>query len=178
MSEQNPYAAPETDPVLVMPSTGSLALATPSERFFGAFMDGLVGLAVAIPVWVVFYFLGVFRSFEEMGRIGFGFTLLLTVIHFPIYMAIQWKFLKATGQSIGKKLAKTRVATMEGRKPEINDLVFKRYAFVTGISLVPVVGSVLSLVDVLLVFKSDRRCLHDMVAGTQVVKFPPGEVIP
>lgn len=177
MSEENPYATPETDPILATSATGPLELATPSERFFGAFMDGLVGLVVAIPLWIAFYFFGVFSSMAEMGKIGFGFTLLLTVLHFPLYMAIQWKSLKTTGQTIGKKLAKTRIVTMDGRKPEMNDLVFKRYAFVTVLSLVPVAGGVLSLVDALLVFKADRRCLHDMVAGTQVVKFPPGQVI-
>lgn len=177
MNEENPYASPETDPVLTTPVVGSLELATPGERFLGAFMDGLIGFAVAIPLWIAFYFFGVFSSFAEMGKIGFGFTLLLTLIHFPIYMAVQWKFLKATGQTIGKKVAKTRIVTMDGRKPEMNDLVFKRYAFVTVISLVPVAGGVLSLVDALLVFKADRRCLHDLVAGTQVVKFPPGQAI-
>lgn len=177
MSEENPYASPETDPVLATPLTGPLELATLSERFLGAFMDGLIGLVVAIPLWFAFYFLGVFRSWAEMGQIGFGFTLLLTVIHFPLYMAVQWKSLKATGQTLGKKIAKTRIVTMDGRKPEMNDLVFKRYAFVTVLSLVPKAGGVLSLVDALLVFKADRRCLHDMVAGTQVVKFPPGQVI-
>lgn len=177
MSEENPYASPETDPVLTVPVGGALELATPSERFFGAFMDGLIGLGVAIPLWIVFYFFGVFRSFAEMGQMGFGFTLLLTVIHFPLYMAVQWSSLKTTGQTLGKKIAKTRIVTMDGKKPEMNDLVFKRYAFVTVLSLIPVAGGVLSLVDALLVFKADRRCLHDMVAGTQVVKFPPGQAI-
>lgn len=177
MSEENPYATPETDPVLTVPAGGTLELATLSERFFGAFMDGLIGLVVAIPLWFVFYFLGVFRSWAEMGQIGLGFTVLLTVIHFPLYMAVQWSSLKTTGQTLGKKMAKTRIVTMDGKKPEMNDLVFKRYAFVTFINLIPMVGGVLSLVDALLVFKADRRCLHDLVAGTQVVKFPPGQVI-
>ena len=140
-------------------------------------MDGLIGLGIAVPIWIALFLLGVFHSAEEMGKIGFGYTVLISLVHFPLYMAIQWKSLKATGQTLGKKMAKTRIVTMNGKKPEVTDLAFKRYAFVAMINLIPVIGGVLSLVDVVLVFKADRRCLHDMVAGTKVVKFQPGQTI-
>lgn len=178
MTEENPYATPETDPVLIQqPAAGQLELATPSERFVGSLIDGLIGLALVIPLWGAAFLFGWISSMEDMGRVGFLFTLGLTVVHFVLLMAIQWKWLKATGQTIGKKVAKTRIVTMDGKKPEAKDIVLKRYAFVSAISLVPVIGGVLALVDALLVFKSDRRCLHDMVAGTQVVKFRPGDSV-
>lgn len=177
MNKENPYAAPETDPIPTQPFNGQLQLATPSERFTGAIIDGLLGLVTIIPIWGAFYFLGVIKSMEDFEELSFGYDSLLTVLYFALFVAIQWKFLKETGQTIGKKVAKTRIVTMEGNKPKINDLLFKRYAFVNLISLIPVVGGIVSLVDVLLVFKKDRRCLHDMIAGTQVVKFPPGQTI-
>jgi uncharacterized RDD family membrane protein YckC len=31
------------------------------------------------------------------------------------------------------------------------------------------IGPVLALVDVLLIFRNDRRCGHDLIAGTRVV---------
>jgi uncharacterized RDD family membrane protein YckC len=36
-------------------------------------------------------------------------------------------------------------------------------------------GGLLAVVDVLFVFRRDRRCLHDLVAGTRVVRtdWPP-----
>lgn len=176
MNEQNPYAAPNTDPVPTLPASAQ-SLAGPGDRFLGAFMDGLVGLLIAIPIWGALFFFGVIHSLQEMGTIGFGYTVLITLVHFPLFMAVQWKSLKATGQTIGKKMAKTRIVTMDGKKPEVKDLVLKRYGFVTLINIIPVAGGILSLVDALLVFKSDRRTLHDMVAGTQVVKFLPGDSI-
>jgi uncharacterized RDD family membrane protein YckC len=177
MTEENPYTAPSTDPIVAPPVTGQLQLATPSDRFLGAFIDGLIGLVIAAPFWGLLFLVGVIHRMEDMGNLGFVYTLLFTIFYFIAFMAIQWKFLKSTGQSIGKKVAKTRIVTMDGKKPFIGDLVGKRYAFVSLISVVPVVGGILSLVDALMVFKSDRRCLHDLVAGTQVVKFPPGEII-
>jgi len=38
------------------------------------------------------------------------------------------------------------------------------------ISAIPVVGSFFVLIDTLLVFRADRRCVHDLIAGTKVVK--------
>jgi uncharacterized RDD family membrane protein YckC len=92
-------------------------------------------------------------------------------------MAIQYHFLKSTGQTIGKKVAGTRIVTMDGRKPPINDLMFKRYAFVSVLGLIPIAGIFLPLVDALMVFRADHRCLHDLVAGTHVVTVVPGEII-
>lgn len=177
MTEENPYTSPTTDPTVVSPVSGQLQLATPSDRFLGAFIDGLVGFAISIPFWGVLFLTGVIRDMDDIETINIGYTVLFTIFYFIVFISIQWKFLNATGQTIGKKVAKTRIVTMDGKKPPIGDLVGKRYAFVSVISIIPVVGGVLSLVDALMVFKSDRRCLHDLVAGTQVVKFPPGEVI-
>jgi len=34
------------------------------------------------------------------------------------------------------------------------------------LGLIPLYG----LVDILFIFRSDRRCIHDMIAGTQIVE--------
>lgn len=173
MSEQNPYETPATDPVPVQSMENGMQLAKLGDRFVGAFIDGLVGLAVGIPLWGALFALGVIHSFAEMGNIGLTYSLLLGVVHYIINMAVQWKFLAATGQTIGKKVAKTRIATMDGKKPDVQDIVFKRYGFVSLIGLIPVVGPYLIWIDILAIFKKDRRCLHDLVAGTQVVVVNP-----
>lgn len=113
-----------------------------------------------------------------MGQGGnFLATAVITILCFVIFIAIQWTFLNATGQTIGKKVLKTRIVTMDGKKPVIGDLIFKRYMFMNLIGIIPWVGSVVAVVDALMVFKADRRCLHDLIAGTQVVRVVPGEVI-
>ena len=48
--------------------------------------------------------------------------------------------------------------------------------FVSNVLLRVIVNTVLSLipfytlVDILLIFREDRRCIHDMIAGTKVVQ--------
>ena len=65
------------------------------------------------------------------------------------------------------------IAKMDGSKPAVRDLVVKRYGFVTLISLIPFVGTILTWGDILIIFRKDRRCLHDLVAGTQVLSVRP-----
>jgi len=37
------------------------------------------------------------------------------------------------------------------------------------VSQVPQVGGLIGLVDILFIFGKERRCLHDLLAGTRVV---------
>lgn len=177
MNEENPYSAPTTVDPLPPQVSSSIELASLGDRFLGALVDGLVNIAIAIPIWAALFMIGTVKSLQGMGQIGPLLTVVIGLVGFGLFILVQGKFLKATGQTIGKKVVKTRIVTMEGKKPEFMDLVVKRYAFMNLIGLIPVVGGIASLIDVLMVFKSDRRCLHDVVAGTQVVKVQPGEVI-
>lgn len=176
MSEPNPYAPPETDPI-VADNYNRIQVAGLGDRFLGAFVDGLVAGGVTVLLIGAGILLGFFDSFGGFERAGLATTTLVAFICFIITMAIQWKFLQASGQTIGKKVAKTRIVTLDGNKPEIGELVFKRYAFFNLVSIIPVAGGILSLVNVLWIFGRERRCIHDLIAGTKVVKVFPGEII-
>jgi uncharacterized RDD family membrane protein YckC len=41
------------------------------------------------------------------------------------------------------------------------------------IGAVPMFGGLYSIADVLFIFGKDRRCLHDLLAGTRVVQGQP-----
>jgi hypothetical protein len=57
--------------------------------------------------------------------------------------------------------------------PTLATLVGKRYCVMWLVSLLPSVGVVVNLVDDLPIFRSDRRCLHDLIAGTKVIMAGP-----
>jgi uncharacterized RDD family membrane protein YckC len=78
-----------------------------------------------------------------------------------------WMF-ATQGQTLGKKLMNVRVVKLDtGRNG----------GFVTNVLLRALVGQGLlgvipfyGLVDALFIFRDDRRCIHDMIAGTAVVR--------
>jgi uncharacterized RDD family membrane protein YckC len=170
MTTENPYSAPATDPT-VASFDGQLQLATLSQRFVGAIIDGLISAVIVVPIG---FAMGLYST-NTGHKPGLMETMGMGLVGFAIFVAIHWAFLNATGQTIGKKVAKTRIVTMDGSKPGMGDLVGKRYAFMNLIGLIPLVGGIVSLVNILFIFRKDRRCLHDLIGGTQVVKVLPGQ---
>jgi hypothetical protein len=68
----------------------------------------------------------------------------------------------------------TRIVNVaDGRVPKVSALVARyatmRLAALALSALVPSAGGLFSLINVLFIFRSDRRCVHDLVAGTKVV---------
>jgi uncharacterized RDD family membrane protein YckC len=63
-----------------------------------------------------------------------------------------------------------RVVRRDGSHCGLARIFFARYLPVTLLGAVPFVGGLVSLVDALLIFRDDRRCLHDEIADTIVVK--------
>ncbi len=75
--------------------------------------------------------------------------------------------------TIGKRVLKIRMVRADGSEAGIARLVFLRGLpqwILSGLgNYVPFVG-LLSLIDVLFVFGNRRRCVHDYIADTIVVK--------
>ena len=160
MSEMNnPYAAPESD---VAEAFTASPLASRLRRLGAAIIDSILvsiagGLLASLFPGVDFDSMSVFFSVGYFGAI-FG--------SFIAYIAINVYFLNESGQTIGKKLLSIRIATLDGSKPDLIKLLFVRYLSKVLLGVIPLIG----LVNVLLIFRSDKRCGHDLIATTQVVK--------
>lgn len=174
MATENPYEAPTVNEVMAETPQATAELAGLGDRFAGALIDGLINAAFVALLIFGAIAAGLIGSFAEFGELGFLPSLAFSIFSFAFYIGINWKFLSTSGQTIGKKVAKTRIVTMDGRVPSMVDLVGKRYAFFSLIGLIPFVGGLLSLVNILFIFGSERRCLHDLLAGTRVIKALPG----
>lgn len=83
------------------------------------------------------------------------------------FAVLQIFLLSRDGQSVGKRVMGIRIVRNDS---EANG------GFVSNVLLRVIVNTVLSLipfytlVDILLIFREDRRCIHDMIAGTKVVQ--------
>lgn len=59
---------------------------------------------------------------------------------------------------------------MAGKMSTPMDLLLKRYLLAYAVMRLPVVGWIAFLAYALCIFRRDRRCLHDLIAGIRVVR--------
>lgn len=169
MDEHNPYRSPDA-PIVDSARTpdGALPLAGRFERLMASILDTILLLATALPPM---FFFGYFEFIEENVdiaetiaiRVGMAFLV------FVLFAAMQAYPLRKNGQTWGKVAMKIRIVDMQGRKPDFWRMLALRYLPFDMATPVPVVGSIVGLVDTLMIFRGDRRCAHDLLAGTRVV---------
>jgi uncharacterized RDD family membrane protein YckC len=96
----------------------------------------------------------------------------IAALSFALFALVNAWFLNRNGQTIGKMLLGIRIATLDGGVPELWRILALRYAPISIVATIPTLGLGLLLptVDVLFIFRGDRRCLHDMIAGTKVLR--------
>ena len=164
-NEQNPYNAPEAN-VSYDPPSNSLQPADRLMRLVAALIDGLIMMAVILPLM---FFGGYFSGIMEGQQPGFLEQAMWGAVGFVVFVIVQGMPLNATGQTWGKKALKMKIVDMAGNKPPLVNIIAMRYLPTQAISLIPCVGALYALVDVLYIFGEYRRCLHDKIAGTQVV---------
>jgi uncharacterized RDD family membrane protein YckC len=87
-----------------------------------------------------------------------------------VYVTIKISLLTLRGQTIGKWVAGIRIVRLDGQRVGFVRAWLLRDFVVGLISAVPVVGPVFALIDLIFIFSESRRCLHDRIAGTVVVK--------
>jgi uncharacterized RDD family membrane protein YckC len=112
---------------------------------------------------------------------------LLLVLCTLVPAAVQWTLIARSGQSLGKKAVGTIIVTMDGRTAGLVRGVLLRSVPLLVLAVVSVVldtffpdatyerivrvaVSALIVLDPLFIFRSDRRCIHDHIAGTRVVR--------
>ena len=141
-------------------------MASRKLRFIGALVDGVVNAVVYTPVLVLS---GVLQPMIA-GELSYGVTVLLSVGGIVVFVTINGYLLATAGQTIGKRLVGTRIVNVsDERIPRLLPLLGARYGITWLVGLIPGVGTVYGLVDALFVFRDDRRCVHDLFAGTKVV---------
>ena len=95
----------------------------------------------------------------------------ITVACFAIFLLMNYKPLKERGQTLGKMALKIKIVDNNNQVPNIQRLILLRQLPAFLLNPIPVIGKLFSLVDPLLIVRRSRTCLHDVIAGTKVVKF-------
>ena len=177
----NPYAPPtaildaDAPGVVAGAAVSSGELASRWRRLGGAMVDGLLGtIAIAPSVAGLSSsqiaaadkggILDSFFMFTQAGTPG-----LVALVLWVALTILQWALLARRGQTLGKMLVGTRVMRVDDLPAGFFRAVALRAWPLEIVSRLPVVRY-LTLVDVLFIFGAERRCFHDRIAGTKVVR--------
>lgn len=165
----NPYAAPVAR--IDDPPAQDLVLADRGLRLVAALIDAAVWVATTIPVFAAIPVLD--RAGAGSGPEGrFAFLLAAGLMLAGMVAVLAWNlvWLHRHGQTVGKRLVRVKVLRSDGSHCAVWRIVFARWLPVTLLGMIPVLGYGVSLVDCLMIFRADRRCLHDLIADTIVVR--------
>jgi len=142
-------------------------LASRWARLGAALIDILVMLAIAVPIQIV---VGVLDFSDMEASQSAGNQLLSGLISIALYIAINGYFLAKNGQTIGKLALGIKIVRTNREKASFGRLIGLRYLTISIVSNIPFIGFLIALVDVLLIFREEKNCLHDDIADTRVVK--------
>jgi len=151
-----------------------LPLATRGSRFVAALLDGLVMVPLFIVGCVVAYlFMGnsLADTSQSTGRaVGMITGMYVCVLPIVIY---QWYLVAKRGQTLGKKWMRIQIVKMDNSPVNfVSGVVLRSWVLglVLGLSnFTGGIGGLVGLIDSLAIFASDRRTLHDRIAGTKVI---------
>ena len=166
LPSHNPYAAPVAH--VEDFQDAQLVLADRGIRLLAKFIDGsiLYGLVIVVAILA-----GAAIPMIERGGSASETTITVVAVvgslSFIALIVANMVMLHRSGQTIGKRLLSIKILRSDGSRCSLPRIVFARWLPVTLMRVIPYVTW---LVDSLMIFRADQRCLHDLIADTIVVK--------
>jgi uncharacterized RDD family membrane protein YckC len=167
MNQENRFQPPKAE-VADVRADDETELATRGARFGGAMIDGLLILLVLFPTMMM---TGYWQDAMSGKQPSMATQIAYALLGYAAYLVFNGYLLHKSGQTIGKRLVGTRIVSVDENRiiPVWKVLALRQLPF-SVVAQIPIVGPLLSLADSLFVFRSDKRCLHDLIAGTKVVQ--------
>jgi uncharacterized RDD family membrane protein YckC len=143
-----------------------LVLTSRVDRLLATIVDVVIGLAVTVPVAL---YTGAYDAVFSGQPLTWTLYLETTLVGWGWYFLVNSYWLKKYGQTVGKRLLGIRICDFrsDGVPPFWRLVV--RIAVPSFAARAGLIGSLFDLVDILLIFGKDRRCIHDLIAGTRAV---------
>ena len=124
-------------------------------RLLANILDGII---IGLPLGIISYFI----AGDMEGDI---FTNVLSLLY-AVVLPVIWM-----GYTIGKKITGVRIVKINGKKLGIGSMLLR--AVVSGIVYMVTFGIGLLISAFMVGLRSDKRSIHDMIAGTYVTKDTP-----
>jgi uncharacterized RDD family membrane protein YckC len=137
----------------------------------GAYLlDSIIGGFFVAPGFVVLVMAGVFTTPDHPNAALLVAGFIIAGTGALALLGIQIYLLVTRGQTLGKKFLGIRIVNFDDEGNPGFVKVFLLRVFVNGmIGAIPFVGIAYTLVDCCFIFREDKRCVHDLLAGTKVV---------
>jgi uncharacterized RDD family membrane protein YckC len=166
----NPYAPP-TVATDLLPFDTNYGAGIPAERgtrLAAHMVDGLLFIPTLIPGAIAFFAFFADSSDSSMEELSTLLTFYGLILPLPLLLAsYQWYLVAKTGQSFAKRWFKIRIVRLDGSLPGfVNGVLLRSWVIQALNSVCGFVG----LIDALMIFGEESRCLHDQIAGTKVIK--------
>jgi uncharacterized RDD family membrane protein YckC len=164
----NPFEPPRSDWASDSSRAGpsGIELASRGRRLAASLVDTLVLLAIVFPLQFTF---GVYDGFPNV-KVDHLDNALWSLGAFMVWLVLNGYLIAKQGQSLGKRILGIRIVNADDTRPaSFSRIVFLRTLTIQLVASIPFVGCAAAFVDPLFIFRKDRRCLHDHIAGTRVV---------
>ena len=137
-------------------------LAEPSDWLGAWLVDAVLFLASAVAILAV----GESSRTDQTAALHLGLIALLAAGGI-----CQLVLLSKRGQTIGKMLFRVRIVRFDDEgNPGFGRAVVSRCLVPALLVRIPWFGQLFLLADLLSIFSDERRCIHDLIAGTKVVE--------
>ena len=132
-------------------------------------------VAVLIDLVLVFAFglflmlaTGALEDAEDYA--GSWFLLRIPLLGIVSYLILNTWLLWRRGQTVGKLIMQIRIVSSRNEPAPLWKLLLLRAFYFLELYAIASPFLVLALLDQVLIFRQDRRCLHDIISDTQVVR--------
>jgi len=156
-----------TDTPGVASSVPDPELAGRGRRLAAVLVDAVLAAPLAL---VALTYTGTLAAIINHQPVSPEQQLLLAAFGWASFIALHAYTLAQGGQTIGKYLLRVRIAGLDGGVPPLWRIAVLRYLPLHVLSFFGPVGGLVLTVDDLMIFRGDRRCLHDLICGTRVLR--------
>lgn len=122
---------------------------------------------MSVIVLPAMYFGGLLEL-ASTSSLSWGYSLQSGTLWAVVFLVFNGLLLVQRGQTIGKLVLSIKIVMADSSPLTLSALAIRYGVYFIG-NLVPVIGPLFSIINVLFIFGEERRCLHDRAANTLVV---------
>jgi uncharacterized RDD family membrane protein YckC len=161
----NPYAPPQATVHDVVDARDTAAAADRGTRLGASILDGVIAGGI---VMIGFLLAALVARTSGAGPNPATLVIpaLLALSGIGVWCWLTYKYVKANGQSIGKKVLGIKVVRRDGSAASVARIFWLRNVVNGVLGVIPLYG----LIDCVFIFADSRQCIHDKLADTIVVK--------